>query len=143
MKVGFTCGAFDLMHFGHLRMLRQCRLRCDKLVVGLQTDPSIDRPDTKVRPIQTVMQRTEMLEGIKYIDDILLYTTEADLVMLLSELRPDVRFLGEDWIDKEYTGRQLSIEAIFLERDHDFSSTEFRKKLIELEVERSKILSKL
>jgi len=143
MKVGFTCGAFDLMHFGHLRMLRQCRLRCDKLVVGLQTDPSIDRPDTKVRPIQTVMQRTEMLEGIKYIDDILLYTTEADLVMLLSELRPDVRFLGEDWIDKEYTGRQLNIETVFLERDHDFSSTEFRKKLIQLEVERSKILSKL
>jgi len=124
-------------------MLRQCRLRCDKLVVGLQTDPSIDRPDTKVRPIQTVMQRTEMLEGIKYIDDILLYTTEADLVMLLSELRPDVRFLGEDWIDKEYTGRQLNIETVFLERDHDFSSTEFRKKLIQLEVERSKILSKL
>ena len=136
MKVGFTCGAFDLMHFGHIRMLRRCRLRCDKLVVGLQTDPSIDRPDTKVRPIQTVMQRIEMLEGIKYIDDILLYTTEDDLVMLLSELRPDVRFLGEDWIDKEYTGRQLNIETIFLERDHDFSSTEFRKKLIESEIAR-------
>ena len=143
MKVGFTCGAFDLMHFGHIRMLRQFRLRCDKLVVGLQTDPSIDRPDTKVRPIQTVMQRIEMLEGIKYIDDILLYTTEDDLVMLLSEVRPNVRFLGEDWIDKEYTGRQLNIETVFLERDHDFSSTEFRKKLIQLEVERSKILSKL
>lgn len=138
MKVGFTCGAFDLMHFGHIRMLRQCRLMCDKLVVGLQTDPSIDRPDTKVRPVQTVMQRTEMLQGIKYIDDILLYTTEDDLVTLLSELRPDVRFLGEDWIDKEYTGRQLNIEAIFLERDHGFSSTEFRKKLIELEVAREK-----
>lgn len=136
MKVGFTCGAFDLMHFGHIRMLRQCRLRCDKLVVGLQVDPSIDRPDTKVRPIQTVIQRTEMLEGIKYIDDIFLYTTEDDLVTLLSELRPDVRFLGEDWIDKEYTGRQLNIETIFLKRDHDFSSTEFRKKLIELEITR-------
>ena len=136
MKVGFTCGAFDLMHFGHIRMLRQCRLRCDKLIVGLQTDPSIDRPDTKVKPIQTVMQRIEILEGIKYIDDILLYTTEDDLVMLLSELRPDFRFLGEDWIDKEYTGRQLNIETIFLERDQDFSSTEFRKKLIESEIAR-------
>lgn len=136
MRLGFTCGAFDLMHFGHIRMLRQCSLRCDKLVVGLQTDPSIDRPDTKVRPIQTVMQRMEMLHGIKYIDDILLYTTEDDLVALLSELRPDVRFLGEDWIGKEYTGRQLNIEAIFLERDHNFSSTEFRKRLIEAEITR-------
>ena len=126
--VGFTCGAMDLLHAGHLLMLKECRAKCDFLVVGLHTDPTIDRP-WKNKPIETVEERMIRLQGCKYVDKILTYDTEADLVNLLKELRPDVRFLGEDWKGKRFTGDELDIKILFNSRDHDFSSTNLRMRI--------------
>lgn len=130
MKKGFTCGAFDLCHAGHILMFKECKEMCDYLIVGLQTDPSIDRPD-KNKPIQTVEERLIQLEGIKYIDQIILYDTEKDLYELLrkNELGIDVRILGEDWKGKRFTGDDLPLETIFNSRTHTYSSTALRDKI--------------
>src|SRR3990167_7940088 len=100
---GFTAGAMDLLHAGHILMLKECKAQCDFLVVGLHTDPTIDRP-FKNKPVETVEERMIRLQGCKYVDKILTYNTEVDLVNLLKELKPDVRFLGEDWKGKRFTG---------------------------------------
>lgn len=128
MKKGFTCGALDLLHAGHLLMLKECRDQCDYLIVGLHTDPTLDRP-WKNKPIETVEERKIRLEGCKYVDEIVLYDTEADLVNLLKELKPDVRFVGADWKDKHFTGDDLDIKVIFNPRDHDFSSSNLRMRI--------------
>src|ERR1035437_9358320 len=119
MIKGFTAGAFDLLHAGHILMFKEIRAQCDFLVVGLQTDPTTDRPE-KNKPIETIEERKIKLEGCKYIDQIILYNTEADLYNLLKKLKPDVRFLGADWKDKHFTGENLPIKVIFNSRDHDY-----------------------
>src|SRR3989344_2617280 len=93
---GFTCGAMDLLHAGHVLMLKECKEQCDYLIVGLQTDPTIDRPE-KSKPIETLTERKIRLEGCKYVDKIVIYNTEKDLDKLLKKLKPDVRFVGADW----------------------------------------------
>tara|TARA_B100000424_G_C22759382_1_gene409781 strand:- start:133 stop:543 length:411 start_codon:yes stop_codon:yes gene_type:complete len=130
-KTGFTCSCFDLLHAGHVLMLKDAKQQCDYLVVGLQTDPTIDRPDTKNKPIQTYEERYIQLEAIKYVDEILKYNTEKDLFEMLRLLRPNVRILGSDYEGKYFTGSELNIPIYYHNRNHNFSSTNLRKKIIE------------
>ena len=140
MKIGFTCGAFDLVHFGHIRMLAECRSKCDFLIVAVQGDPSIDRPNTKVPCVQSLEQRMEFMAAIRYVDNVCSYDTEADLVKLLARLNEEyddlVRFVGADWQGKPFTGHELPIEVVFNSRSHTFSSTAFRRALVKHEMNR-------
>ena len=128
--IGFTCGTFDLLHAGHLLMLKECKSQCDFLVIGLQSDPTIDRPQ-KNKPVEIIAERMFRLQSCKYVDDILVYDTEADLVNLLKKLKPDIRFLGADWQDKLFTGHELPIKIVFNSRNHNFSSSNLRKRIYE------------
>lgn len=119
---GFTCGAFDLLHAGHIIMLKEIRQQCDYLIVGLQIDPSIDRPN-KNKPIETVEERMIRLKACRYVDKIITYETENDLYNILLELHPDIRFLGADWKDKHFTGDDLDIKVMFNSRNHNYSSS--------------------
>ena len=130
MIKGFTCGAMDLLHAGHLLMLKECRGQCDYLIVGLQTDPTLDRPE-KGKPIETIEERLMRLEGCKYVDEIIIYDTEANLSKLLKKLQPDVRFVGADHKDKPFTGDDLPIKIIFNTREHNYSSSNLRKRIID------------
>ena len=129
-KVGFTCGAFDLFHAGHVLMLEEARSVCDYLVVGLQTDPSIDRPG-KNRPVQTLEERWIQLEGCRYVDEVQVYTTEVSLRELLSRLMPDVRILGADWQGRRFTGDDLPIATYFNKREHKWSTTNLRYRVMQ------------
>ena|SRR3989344_1896325 len=130
--IGFTAGAMDLLHAGHVLMLKECREQCDFLIVGLQTDPSKDRPDKK-RPIETVEERMIRLEGCKYVDKIVTYDTEVGLYNLLKELKPDIRFIGIDWKDKPNYSRDLlpEIKVIYNSRSHNYSSSALRKRILD------------
>jgi len=144
MKVGFTCSTFDLMHAGHIIMLREAKAQCDYLVVGLQTDPTIDRPDTKNPPVQTVVERFTQLSAVKYVDEIIPYTTERDLEDILSMHNIDVRILGDEYKNKNFTGKDIcqrkNIELYFNNRNHRFSSSELRNRTVETERARIKNL---
>ena len=127
--VGFTCGAMDLLHAGHVLMLADCKSKCDHLIVGLHTNPQLDRPD-KNKPIQSVIERYIQLQGCSYVDQIIPYETEADLIELLKSVPIDVRFVGADWKDKPYTGHEIEkIKVMFNTRDHDYSSSGLRKRI--------------
>jgi glycerol-3-phosphate cytidylyltransferase len=132
MKIGFTCGAFDLCHAGHILMFKECKEYCDYLIVGLQTDPSIDRKD-KNRPIQSLEERKIQLEGVRYIDKIITYETEEDLYNLLSKNvhNISVRIVGADWQGKPFTGHDLPLPVIFNSRTHSYSTSELRKRIAE------------
>tara|TARA_Y100000593_G_C4213606_1_gene288100 strand:- start:255 stop:665 length:411 start_codon:yes stop_codon:yes gene_type:complete len=133
MKKGFTCSCFDLMHPGHIKMLQDARNQCDYLIVGLQEDPTIDRPDTKNKPIQTMEERYIMLSAVRFIDEIMLYQTEDDLYSYLKKNKPDIRILGSDYEGKDFTGKDLGIDIYYHKRDHDWSSTEMRQRIIKNE----------
>lgn len=126
--VGFTAGALDLLHAGHVMMLKECKAQCDYLIVGLQTDPSIDRPD-KHKPIETIEERMIRLKGCRYVDKIVVYEREFDLYNLLQDLKPDVRFLGEDWKGKRFTGYDLPITIIYNSRNHNYSSSNLIERI--------------
>ena len=128
MVIGFTCGAFDLLHAGHIIMLRESSALCDRLLVGLQTDPSIDRPN-KNKPIQSIYERYVQLSALKYVYRIIPYDTENSLRDVLTTEPIHVRFLGEDHRDKPFTGDDLDIKIIYTQRDHSFSSSELRKRI--------------
>ena len=132
MKVGFTCSTFDLLHAGHVQMLRDAKSVCDYLIVGLQTDPTIDRKD-KNKPIQTIVERYVQLQAVKYVDEIICYQTEEDLLDILKIFPITVRILGEEYKEKEFTGRELckqkNIELFFNKRDHRFSSSDIRQRV--------------
>ena len=130
--IGFTCSCFDLLHAGHILMLQDAKSQCDKLIVGLQTDPSIDRPLTKNKPIQSLRERKIQLEAVKYVDDIFVYETESDLIDLLKLIKPDVRILGSDYKDESFTGDELNIPIYYHERNHNYSSSDLRKKITEI-----------
>ena len=134
-KVGFTAGAFDLCHAGHMLMFEEAKTQCDYLIVALHSDPTIDRPDTKNKPIMSVHERMIILKGIKYIDEILTYDTEVDLYNLLKEnkLDIDVRILGVEYKGKQFTGHDLPLPVYFNPRDHGFSTTELRERVYEAE----------
>lgn len=131
MKIGFTCSAFDLLHAGHVLMLEEAKSQCDYLIVGLQTDPTIDRPDTKNKPVQSIVERYVQLKAVKYVDEIITYTTEQDLIDLLNILPISVRILGEEYREKEFTGKDLGIRCYFNKRPHRFSTTELRNRVVE------------
>ena len=133
-KVGVTVGAFDLCHAGHVLMFKEAKEVCDYLIVGLHSDPTIDRPE-KNQPIMSLKERRIILEGIKYIDEIFEYDTEAQLYEILKENKYgfDVRIIGADWKRKPYTGHDLPIEMYFNTRDHGFSTTELRRRIYEAE----------
>jgi len=125
---GFVCGAFDLCHAGHLLMLEECSNNCNKLIVGLHTDPSIDRP-SKNRPIESVLERYLRLESCKFVSKIIPYDTESDLMVLLKSLDINIRFLGDDYLKKDdYTGAELDIEIFFCKR-YGYSSSLLRNRI--------------
>ncbi len=129
-KIGFTCSSFDLLHPGHILMLKDCKNVCDYLIVGLQTDPTIDRKN-KNKPIQTLEERKIMIESIKYVDEVIIYNTEKDLIELITSIQPDIRIIGSDWEGKQITGGELNIPLYIHSRKHNYSSTNLRKKLID------------
>ena len=133
MKVGFTCSTFDLFHAGHLMMLKEAKTVCDHLIVGLQTDPSIDRPE-KNKPVQSVFERYEQLKACKYIDEIIVYATEEDLLNILLSYPIDVRVLGQEYMEKEFTGSNLGMQLHFNKREHNFSTTELRHRVVAAEI---------
>ena len=128
--MGFTCSCFDLLHAGHILMLQDAKRHCDKLIVGLQTDPTIDRSDTKNKPIQSLDERRIQLEAVKYVDEVFIYDTEEELYKKLLFINPDVRILGSDYIGKSFTGDDLDIEIHYHERKHNYSTTNLRKKIV-------------
>jgi glycerol-3-phosphate cytidylyltransferase len=137
MKVGITFSAFDLLHAGHIGMLREAAENCDYLIVGLQTDPTIDRPDTKNKPVQTLVERYAQLNALKFIDEIVPYQTEQDLLDILELFQIDVRFLGEEYKEGEFSGKDIcrkrGIQLHFNKRDHRFSTSDLRKRVAERE----------
>jgi glycerol-3-phosphate cytidylyltransferase len=133
MKIGFTCSTFDLFHAGHIMMLKEARTQCDYLIVGLQTDPTIDRPE-KNTPVQGVFERYEQLKACKYIDEILVYATEDDLLNILLSYPINVRILGDEYASKSFTGDNLDMELYFNRREHSFSTTELRQRVIAAEI---------
>ena len=135
--IGFTCSTFDLLHAGHITMLEEAKHHCDYLIVGLQTDPTIDRPDTKNQPVQTLVERQIQLAAVKYIDEIVCYATEQDLEDLLLTLPINVRVLGVEYKDNDFTGKKIckdrNIKLVFNGRDHSFSSTSLRQRVAQHE----------
>lgn len=136
-KIGITFSTFDMLHAGHVAMLSEARNHCDYLICGLQTDPTIDRPDTKNKPIQSIVERQIQLAACRYVDEVVVYQTERDLIDLLLILPLDVRILGTEYEDKNFTGRNegagRAIQVIFNQRDHSFSSSSLRKRVAEAE----------
>jgi glycerol-3-phosphate cytidylyltransferase len=136
-KIGITFSTFDMLHAGHIAMLAEAKNHCDYLIAGLQTDPTIDRGDTKNAPIQSIVERQIQLAACRYVDEVVVYQTEQDLRDLLLILPVDVRVLGVEYEDKEYSGReecyQRGIEIIFNGRDHSFSSSSLRRRVVEAE----------
>jgi glycerol-3-phosphate cytidylyltransferase len=136
-KIGITFSTFDMLHAGHIAMLAEAKNHCDYLIAGLQTDPTIDRPDTKNRPVQSIVERQIQLAACRYVDEVVVYQTEQDLVDLLLILPIDVRVLGVEYENKPFTGEQeghvRDIQHIFNRRDHSFSSSGLRNRVVEAE----------
>lgn len=132
MKIGFTCSAFDLLHAGHIQMLRDAKSVCDYLICGLQVDPAMDR-ESKNSPVQTLVERYIQLAAVSYVDEIIPYESESDLNDILEMLPIDLRILGEEYKKKDFTGkdvcRRRGIELYFNKRDHRFSSSSLRKRI--------------
>lgn len=137
MKIGFNCSSFDLFHAGHVTMLKIEKSMCDYLKVALQVDPTVDRPGSKNKPIQSVYERYVQLQGCKYVDEILVYETEADLLNLLMTQEISIRFLSEEYKDRDFTGKQYcienGIELFYHPRKHIYGSSELRNRVYELE----------
>ena len=125
-KTGVIAGNFDVIHPGYIKMFKECKSYCQQFIILLHTDPSIERPE-KLKPILTKEERTEVLTSIKYIDGIAYYTYEKELVELLKRLSPDIRFLGDDYRGRTYTGFELDIPVHYLNRDYGWSTTKFKK----------------
>lgn len=141
-RIGITFSTFDLgPHAGHIAMLSEARNHCDYLIAGLQTDPTIDRPETKNKPIQSVVERQIQLAACRYVDEVVVYQTEQDLIDLLLILPIDVRILGVEYEDKNFTGRNecagRGIQIVFNRRDHSFSSSSLRKRVVHAETEKA------
>lgn len=136
-KIGITFSTFDMLHAGHIAMLSEAKNHCDYLICGLQTDPTIDRPDTKNHPVQSIVERQIQLAACRYVDEVVIYQTEQDLVDLLLILPLDVRVLGVEYEHSEFTGKEecffRNIELVYNGRDHSFSSSSLRKRVAHAE----------
>jgi len=134
MRTGITFSAFDLLHAGHVAMLRDAKEQCDYLIVGLQSDPTIDRPDTKNKPTQTMFERYLQLKAVSYVDEVVPYQTEQDVEDILETLNISVRILGEEYRDKDFTGKDIckrrDIKLYFNKRDHRFSTTDLKRRVL-------------
>jgi glycerol-3-phosphate cytidylyltransferase len=132
MKIGFTCSTFDLLHAGHVQMLREAREQCDYLICGLQVDPSIDRKE-KNSPVQSLVERYSQLHSCRYVDEIIPYQTEKDLEDILEMYQIHIRILGEEYREKDFTGKDIcqerDIDLYFNKRDHRFSTTDLRNRV--------------
>ena len=130
--IGITCSTFDLLHAGHIIMLEECKKYCDYLICALQVDPSIDRPE-KNKPIQSLVERYIQLNAVQYVDKIIPYTTEEELITIFSSLDLDVRIIGEEYKDTEFTAKNIcqkrGIKLVYNKRDHDFSTTNLRERI--------------
>ena len=137
LVIGITFSTFDLFHAGHIAMLSEAKNHCDYLIVGLQTDPTIDRPDSKNPPVQSIVERQIQVSACRFVDEIVVYQTEKDLEDILLTLPIDVRILGVEYADKDFTGREIcyerGIELVFNGRDHSFSSSNLRQRVWEAE----------
>jgi glycerol-3-phosphate cytidylyltransferase len=137
MKIGFNCSSFDLFHAGHVTMLKMEKELCDYLKVALQVDPTVDRPGIKNKPVQSAYERYVQLQGCKYVDEILVYETEEDLLNLIQSQTIHIRFLSEEYKDRDFTGKQYcidnGIDLFFHLRRHKYSSTEIRNRVHHLE----------
>jgi len=146
MKVGITFSTFDLLHAGHILMLEEAKQNCDYLIVGLQTNPTIDRPETKNKPIQSIYERFVQVSSCRYVDEVLVYSTEQDLLNLIQTQKIDIRFLGDEYKNKDFTGKQWcldnGIELYYHLREHPYSSTALRKRAYEAELSRLEKLNK-
>ena len=140
-KIGITFSTFDLLHAGHIAMLSEAKNHCDYLICGLQTDPTIDRPGTKNRPVQSIVERQIQLAACRYVDEVVVYQTEEDLCDLLLILPVDVRVLGIEYEGQPFSGRDecmhRNIEIVFNRRDHSFSSSSLRKRVVQTEIEKN------
>ena len=140
MKVGFNCSTFDLFHAGHVTMLKEEKRHCDYLIIAIQVDPTTDRPDTKNKPVMSIYERYTCVAACKYVDEILVYSTEYDLVQMLMTQRIHIRFLSEEYLNRDFTGKQYcidnGIELHYHKREHAFSSTELRNRVYLLEKKR-------
>jgi glycerol-3-phosphate cytidylyltransferase len=141
-RIGITFSAWDLLHAGHIAMLAEAKNHCDYLIAGLQTDPTIDRPDTKNPPVQSIVERQIQLAATRYVDEVVVYQTEKDLEDILLTLPIDVRILGVEYADKAFTGKEIcskrGIEIIYNGRDHSFSSSNLRKRVAEAQTKKPK-----
>ena len=137
MKIGFNCSSFDLFHAGHVTMLKMEKELCDYLIVALQVDPTIDRPGVKNKPCQSVYERYVQLQACKYVDEILVYSTEYDLLQMLMTQTIHIRFLSEEYVNRDFTGKQYCIDndikLHYHKRQHDYSSSELRARVAKLE----------
>jgi glycerol-3-phosphate cytidylyltransferase len=140
-RIGIVFSTFDMFHAGHVAMLSEAKNHCDYLIAGLQTDPTIDRPDTKNPPVQSIVERQIQLAACRYVDEVVIYQTEQDLVDLLLILPVDVRILGVEYEHQEFTGQHechsRGIDLIFNSRDHSFSSSSLRKRVAHAETEKA------
>ena len=136
--IAFTCSTFDLLHAGHILMLAECKQICDYLIVGLQTDPTIDRPDVKNKPVQSIVERYVQLSAVKFVDEIIVYDTEKDLEDLLMFLPITMRICGEEYKERHLTGRDIcdtrGIRTHYNSRTHRFSSSELRQRTYQSEL---------
>lgn len=136
-RIGITFSTFDLLHAGHIAMLSEAKSHCDYLICGLQTDPTIDRPETKNKPVQSIVERQIQLAACRYVDEVVVYSTEQDLVDLLLILPVDVRILGVEYKDVEFSGKGecelRGIDIVYNGRDHSFSSSSLRKRVYDSE----------
>lgn len=134
--VGITCSTFDLLHTGHILMLEECKKYCDYLICALQNDPTIDR-ETKNKPVQSLVERFIQVDAVKYVDKIIPYNTESELEEIFKSLDIDVRIIGSDYFNKEFTAKQICIDRgikiVYNKRDHDYSTTSLRKKIHKIE----------
>jgi glycerol-3-phosphate cytidylyltransferase len=141
-RIGITFSTFDLLHAGHIAMLSEAKNHCDYLICGLQTDPTIDRPETKNKPVQSIVERQIQLAACRYVDEVVVYSTEQDLIDLLLILPVDTRILGVEYADKDFTGRSectiRGIEIVYNGRDHSFSSSSLRKRVYDNEASKRK-----
>ena len=129
MKKGITFGAFDLFHAGHVLMLEEAKTVCDHLIVCIQSDPSLDREE-KNKPVQSIVEREIQVSGCRFVDEVIIYDTEVDLLNIIDQVDWDVRIIGEEYKDKDFTGRHLTMERChFYKRPHSFSSSELRERV--------------
>ena len=134
--IGITFGSFDLCHYGHALMFEECKEYCDYLIVGVQSDPCIDRTE-KNKPVQSHEERIGIVSSLKFVDEVVAYDTEADLIEVLKKIQPDVRILGADHEGTHFSGYELPIKCIFNTRDHGYSTSELRKRVFEAEKSKS------